>query len=266
MNIYKELQQLKTKQPEAHSLDASSAKAIENYMVCDTLTNLKMNSGVAIMGTTQRESMLTDGIHSEVALLDSATTHTILRDSLFFSFLGGRTDAWQICKMHTIAGGQDFKYREGRATIVLPGGATLQMDNAMYAPDAHRSLISFKDLRANSIHTTTSVINQKEALVLQRGTEVLATAFAGCGGLYELPIISRVTPQEALLASEPSQPRTEDLERPTGPPTKVDLWHKRMGIQEVLCSEEWCPSFQATKYAWEIRTSLECVARALKES
>ena len=167
VNIYKELQQLKTKQPEAHSLDASSAEAIENYMVCNTLTNLKMNFGVAIMGTTQRVSMLTDGIHSEVALLDSATTHTILRDFLFFSFPGGRTDAWQICKMHTIAGGRDFKYREGRATIVLPGGATLQINNAMYAPDAHRSLISFKDLRANSIHTTTSVINQKEALVLQ---------------------------------------------------------------------------------------------------
>ena len=234
VNIYKELQQLKTKQPEthlaeAHSLDAPLVEATENYMVCDTLTNSNVNSGVVIIGTTQRESMLTDGIYSEVALLDNATTYTILWDSIFFLFPGGHTDAWQICKMHTIAGGQDFKYREGRATIVLPGGATLQMDNAMYAPDAHRSLISFKDLRANGIYTTTSVVKEKEALVLQRGTAVLATTFTGCGGLYELPITSGATPQKASLASEPSQPRAEDSVKPTGPPTKVGLWHKWMG-------------------------------------
>ena len=173
--------------------------------------------------------MLTDGIHSEVALLDSATTHTILRDSSFFLFPSGHTDAWQVCKMHTIAGGRDFRYREGRATIVLPGGTILEIENAMYALDAHRSLISFKDLRVNGIHTTRSVIKENEALVLQRGTAVLATAFAGCGGLYELPITSGITPQKASLASEPSQPRVGDSMKPTSPPTKTGLWHKRMG-------------------------------------
>ena len=211
VSIYKELQQLKGKQPEthlaeAHSLDAPSAEATENYMVCNTFTDSDVNSSVAIMGETQRESMLSDGVHSEVALLDSTTTHTILRDPSFFLFPDGHTDAWQVCKMHTIAGGRDFKYREGWATIVLPGGTTFEIENAMYAPDAHRSLISFKDLRVNGIHTTTSVIKEKEALVLQRGTAVLATAFAGCGGLYELPITSGETPQRVSLASEPSQP------------------------------------------------------------
>ena len=96
--------------------------------------------------------------------------------------------------MQTIAEGRDFKFREGHATIVLPGGATLLIANAMFAPEASESLISFKDLRANDIHTTMIVKNNKEALLLQRETEVLATAYAGCGGLYELPIRSGNNP------------------------------------------------------------------------
>ena len=96
--------------------------------------------------------------------------------------------------MQTIAGGRDFIFREGRALIVLLEGATLLIANAMFAPSASRSLISFKDLRANGIHTLTIVKNNKEALLLQRETEVLTTAYVGCGGLYELPIRSGGNP------------------------------------------------------------------------
>ena len=53
-----------------------------------------------------------------------------------------------------------------RATIILPGGTTLQSNNAMYAPVASRSLISFKDLRANDIHTTIVMKSNREALEL----------------------------------------------------------------------------------------------------
>ena len=88
--------------------------------------------------------------------------------------------------MHTIARGQNFKFREGRATIALPRGATLEIEQAMYAPTAHRSLIGFKDLLANGIHTTTVMKNNQEALELQQGTKVLATAYAGISGLYDL--------------------------------------------------------------------------------
>ena len=201
MNLYKELQQLKVKQPEAHILDVPTPEATENYMVSESLTDLGANSGVAMKGTTLRASMHANS-NQELALLDRATTHTILRDALFFSFTSDEIDAWQVCKMQTIARGRDFKFREGRTTIVLPGGATLQINNAMYAPTASRSLISFKDLRANDIHTTTFVKNNREALELQRETEVLATAYAGCGGLYELPIGSGGQPHKVSLASD----------------------------------------------------------------
>ena len=132
--------------------------------------------------------------------------------------------------MQTIAEGRDFKFREGRATIVLLGGATLLITNAMFAPSASRSLISFKDLRANDIHTMTIVKNNKEALLLQRETEVLATTYAGCGGLYELPIQSGGQSHKVSLASESTKPQSS--KRPAGPlplPEKVGLWHNRMG-------------------------------------
>ena len=213
VNIYKELQQLKARQPEAHALDAPTLAANENYMVNGPTPALAINSGFASnlnidgKGTSLRESWLAHN-SQELALLNSATTHTILWDSLYFSFTGSDTDIWQVCQMQTIAGGRDFKFREGRATIVLPGGATLLIANAIFAPSASQSLISFKDLRANDIHTMTIVKNNKEALLLQRETEVLATAYAGCGGLYELPIRSGGQPHKVSLASEPTKPQS----------------------------------------------------------
>ena len=71
--------------------------------------------------------------------------------------------------------------------------------------------------------------NNKEALVLQRETEVLATAYAGCGGLYELHIQSGGQPHKVSLASEPTKPQSS--KRPGGPLPlleKVGLWHSRM--------------------------------------
>ena len=191
-------------------------------------SGLASNSNIDEKVTSLRESWLA---HSgqELALLDSATTHTILRDSLYFSFTDSDTDAWQVCQMQTIAGRRDFEFREGWTTIVLPGGATLLIANAMFAPSASQSLISFKDLRANDIHTMTIVKNNKEALLLQQETEVLATTYAGCGGLNELPIQSGGQPHKISLASEPTKPQSS--KRPAGPlplPEKVGLWHIRM--------------------------------------
>ena len=89
INIYKELQQLKARHPKAHALDAPMPEATENFMVSDLAPAFAVNSGLASnsnvdgKGTSLRESWLA---HSgqELALLDSATTHTILQDFLYF--------------------------------------------------------------------------------------------------------------------------------------------------------------------------------------
>jgi transposase InsO family protein len=198
-----------------------------------SLSDLGESPEIDVLGTAQSVSMHTGGTHREMALLDSATTHTILRDPLFFSFSGNNTEAWQVCKMLTIAGRRDFKFREGQAKIVLPGGATLLIERAIYAPSAHRSLISFKDLRAHGDHTFTVVKGHSEALELLQGTAVIATAYAGISGLYELPIVSASHPQfKGVLASDLSQSQTETSQKLASPgsvPAKIGLWHNRMG-------------------------------------
>jgi hypothetical protein len=231
VHMYKELQRLKSKQPESHALDTPTLDDTENYMV--RLSDLGESPEIDVMGTALRVSMHTGGIHREMALLDSATTHTILRDPLSFSFTGNNTEAWQVCKMLTIAGRRDFKFREGRAKIVLPGGATLWIERAMYAPSAHQSLISFKDLRAHGVHTFTVVKGHSEALELRQGTTVIATAYAGISGLYELPIVSTSHPQfKGALASDLSESQTETSQKLASPgsvPAKIGLWHNRRG-------------------------------------
>ena len=173
VNLYNELQQLKSKQKEAHTLDAPTLDDIEDYMVSHTDLDLGMSSGVVVLDIVPKESLLAASTHLEVALLNSATIHTILRNLLFFSFTGNNTEAWQVCQLHTIARRWDFKFHEGRKTIVLPGDATLLIDRAMYASSTHRNFISFKDLWAHGIHTFTMVKDHEEALELMQGLRSL---------------------------------------------------------------------------------------------
>jgi hypothetical protein len=149
-------------------------------------------------------SLYSGSNHREMALLDSATIHTILRDPLYFSFSGTQTKAWQSCDLLTVAGRQNFQFREGWASIVLLGGTTFRIEHAMYAPSAHQSLISVKDLRAHGIHTFTTVKGDSEALELRQGPKVIATAYAGSSGLYELSITSTHHSQlKSVLISVP---------------------------------------------------------------
>ena len=129
VSIYKELQDLKSRPVprEAHSLDIQALDPkLENYLM-----------------STSR--MAHDGL--DTALLDSATTHSILRQSKYFQFEDCNL-TWQICELTTIAGKRNFKFREGLAQLLLLRGTPLTLEKAMYAHAAPRNLISYKDLRA----------------------------------------------------------------------------------------------------------------------
>ena len=112
----------------------------KNYMVSHIDLDLGVSSKVFVLDIVPTESLLVASTHLEVALLDSATTHTILRHLLCFSITENNIEALQVCQMHSIAGRWDFKFRKGQATIVLPKGTILLIDRAMYAPLAHRML------------------------------------------------------------------------------------------------------------------------------
>ena len=191
-DMYQELKNLKEEKREAHTLDAPSFNELdpENYMV----------------QRSREESF------SETALLDSASTHTILRDPMFFESSCMR-GSWLNCDILTIAGSRNFKFREGRATVILPGGFPLKCERAMYAPAAPRSLISYRDLRANGIHIFTHGENDDDAaLELRKGTQILTKVSAGTTGLYAL-LITADAPRSCNLAVLP----------------KAQLWHRRLG-------------------------------------
>lgn len=55
-------------------------------------------------------------------------------------------------------------FREGQATIELPKGFPLVCEKAMFAPNAPRSLISYRNLRKIRIHISTSMDDDDDDL------------------------------------------------------------------------------------------------------
>jgi hypothetical protein len=152
-----------------------------------------------------------------MALPDSGSTHTILRDPQYFEFsrYDYETLSWQTCELSTVVGKRKMIFREGRARVTLPGGATLICSNAMFAPDAQRSLISFRNLRAHGIHALTAIRDGEEILNLIQGSTCLATARCGVTGLYEIPI--------SILTEGHQDHSTYSVTIPE----KAKLWHSR---------------------------------------
>ena len=119
--LYKELQELWKGHMESHSLDGTD---IGNYTaIVEALSTHNLSE--------------TDG---DMVVLDSGSTHTILRDPRYFEFSrhDSKIPSWQTCELSTIAGKQKMTFREGRARIKLPGSATLICFNAMF-PRRHNA-------------------------------------------------------------------------------------------------------------------------------
>ena len=86
----------------------------------------------------------------ESCLIDSGTTHTILRNSKYF------TELIPIqANVKTISGNPEITEGAGKASIVLPMGTNLKISNAVYSSKSQRNLISFKDMRQNGFHIQT---------------------------------------------------------------------------------------------------------------
>lgn len=88
--------------------------------------------------------------YKEHCLVDSATTHTILRNKKFFSNL-----VMTRTRVNTISGISNLIEGSGRATILLPEGTRLYICDALYSSKSQRNLLSFKDIRQNGFHIET---------------------------------------------------------------------------------------------------------------
>lgn len=68
----------------------------------------------------------------------------------------------------TISGRDASIIGSGRATLVLPMGTTIVIEDALLYPESTRTLLSFKDIRSNNFHVETISENNTEYLLLKR--------------------------------------------------------------------------------------------------
>ncbi|KAK9942921.1 hypothetical protein M0R45_008564 [Rubus argutus] len=94
-------------------------------------------------------------------LADCGTTHTILRHRQLFSNL---TPTYS--SVTTMAGPSNLVQGRGPAQFLLPNGTIIDVTHALYAPRGNRTLLSFKDIRANGYHAETHDENGKEFICI----------------------------------------------------------------------------------------------------
>ena len=87
----------------------------------------------------------------DICLADSATTHTILKDEKYFSYL-----AMKEANVNTIFGSTKSIEGSVKANILLPGGTKLTIDITLFCCKSQRNLLSFKDIRQNGYHIETT--------------------------------------------------------------------------------------------------------------
>src|SRR5436190_18965137 len=78
-------------------------------------------------------------MEEEVCLVDSCTTNTILRESLYFQTLKKSKG-----NVTTIAGCDAVIIGSGRSTITLPMGTQLEIEDALLYPDSTCTLLSLR--------------------------------------------------------------------------------------------------------------------------
>ncbi|XP_019184046.1 PREDICTED: uncharacterized protein LOC109178951 [Ipomoea nil] len=149
-----------------------------------------------------------------LCLVDRATTHTILTDMRFFRTLNKSSS-----NITTISNDQVQIVGSGRASIILPKGTKLLIENALLYPQSKRTLLSFKDIRSNSFHIETKTKNKEEFLTMtqlitgqKREVEELASLSSGLYYTY-------IQPNDSFVAL------TMKLKNPHS----FQMWHDRLG-------------------------------------
>ena len=88
-------------------------------------------------------------------------THSILRDKNYFCSMTLRK-----ANVHTIFGPVEIIDGFENATIMLPNGTTLHIEDALLSTKTKRNLLSFKDVCHNGYHLETINENNNECLYI----------------------------------------------------------------------------------------------------
>ncbi|KAM2544624.1 hypothetical protein TB1_016290 [Malus domestica] len=92
-------------------------------------------------------------------LADSATTHTVLRERIYFTNFVPKN-----AHLTTLSGPSNLIEGYGKARIMLSNGTILTIVEALYSPRSGRTLLSFKDIRDNNYHAEIHVESGVEFL------------------------------------------------------------------------------------------------------
>src|SRR6266540_1166920 len=122
-------------------------------------------------------------MEEEVCLVDSCKTNTILMESTYFQTIKKSKE-----NVTTIAGRDAIIVGSGRATITLPMDTQPEIEDAFLYLDSTYTLLNFKDIRKNELHTETYNINNKEFLFVTKnngyGKQIIERILSLSTGLY----------------------------------------------------------------------------------
>jgi hypothetical protein len=107
--------------------------------------------------------MQVNPMDEEICLMDSCTTNTILGETKYFQTLTKRTG-----NILTIAGRNVCIVGSEKATIILPMGTQVTIENALLYPDFTRTLLSYRDICKNGLHIVTHEENNEESLLITK--------------------------------------------------------------------------------------------------
>ena len=97
----------------------------------------------------------------DACLVDCATTHTILCDKKYFSNL-----SLVKSNVNTISSPIDLIQGFERATIILPSGTKIHINDVLYYITSKQNLLSFKDIQRNGYHIETINNGSNEYLLI----------------------------------------------------------------------------------------------------
>ena len=106
-------------------------------------------------------SLRSNNINEDICIIDSETTHTILKHKKYFSYL----EMGEI-NVNTICGSAKLIESSGRANILLPGRTKLVIDHVLFSKKSRRNLLSYKDIHRNGYHIETVEEENNEYLCI----------------------------------------------------------------------------------------------------
>jgi hypothetical protein len=107
--------------------------------------------------------MQVNSMNEEMCLANSCTTNTILRETKYFQTPTKRTG-----NILTIVGRNACIVGSEKATIILPMGTQVTIENALLYPNSTRTLLSYRDICKNGLHMVTHEENNEESLLVTK--------------------------------------------------------------------------------------------------